>query len=210
MQHALLWSFNRVSHLKTLCKYINSTTHAMVFNLRPCKPCMQAWLPIKFLHPDWGIYCKTNLLGNCSKAHRTVRVCVICALVQSDNVDQWSSEKGCRLLIPSQTAILSTVPLNFSLTLMVKFPGWSNSMKVCFSYIQTIFQECFAPYLCFNIPIWFQKKVLLTVCWLSSPLWEVFPRYSSFLLSTKTCIWFSLICINFNLQCPQLVYLNTK
>ena len=36
------------------------------------------------------------------------------------------------------------------------------------------------------------------------------PGYSGFPLSSKTCIWFNLICINFNLQCPQLVCLNAK
>ena len=36
------------------------------------------------------------------------------------------------------------------------------------------------------------------------------PGYSGFPLSSKTCIWLNLICINFNLQCPQLVCLNAK
>ena len=45
-----------------------------------------------------------------------------------------------------------------------------------------------------------------------SPGYSGFPRvlqfssgYSGFPLSSKTCIWFNLICINFNLQCLQLV-----
>ena len=135
---------------------------------QPCKLCKQASLPIKFLPTDWGVDCKKKIFGgNCGKAHRTIRFCVICAL-QSDHVVQCSSERSCCLLIPSQTAIFTTVFLNFSLTLVTKYPGWLNSMKACYSYVQTIFQECFASYLCFNIPIWFQNKVSLTVCWLSS------------------------------------------
>ena len=36
------------------------------------------------------------------------------------------------------------------------------------------------------------------------------PEYSGFPIFSKTCIWFNLIYINFNLQCPQLVCLNAK
>ena len=33
-----------------------------------------------------------------------------------------------------------------------------------------------------------------------------FPEYSGFSLSSKTYISLDLICVNFNLQCPQLAY----
>lgn len=48
----------QISLLTTTCKYVNWTTHAMVFNLHMCKLCKEAWLLIKFAHPDWWIICK--------------------------------------------------------------------------------------------------------------------------------------------------------
>ena len=34
VQRALPWPPNKVSHLTVMCKYVNSTTHAMVCNLQ--------------------------------------------------------------------------------------------------------------------------------------------------------------------------------
>ena len=44
VQRALPWPPNKLSHLSIMCKYVNSTTHAMVFNLQLCELC-------KFTHP---------------------------------------------------------------------------------------------------------------------------------------------------------------
>ena len=73
VQRALPWPPNKLPHLTTTCKYVDSTTHAHVFNLQLCELFKEAWLPIKFAHPDWRISFKKTLLGGPGKARRTVK-----------------------------------------------------------------------------------------------------------------------------------------
>mgnify|MGYP002260030837 CR=1 FL=1 len=65
-------------------------------------------------------------------------------------------------------------------------------------------------------PMWpgfdFQTRRHMCVQFVGSLLCSerFFPGYSSFPLTSKTCIWLNLIFIHFNWQCPQLVCLNAK
>ena len=60
VQRALPWPPKKLSHLTITWKYVNSTTHLTVFNLQLCEFCKEAWLSIKFTHPDWRTICKKN------------------------------------------------------------------------------------------------------------------------------------------------------
>ena len=42
VQRALPWPPNKLSHLTTTCKYVNSTTYATVFNLQLWELCKEA------------------------------------------------------------------------------------------------------------------------------------------------------------------------
>ena len=58
VQRALPLLQNKLSHVTTTCKYVNSTTHATVFNLQQYELSLEARLSIKFAHSDWRIICK--------------------------------------------------------------------------------------------------------------------------------------------------------
>ena len=48
---------NKLSRFKTTCTYVNSTSHATVFNLQPCELCKDARLSTKFSHTGRRIIC---------------------------------------------------------------------------------------------------------------------------------------------------------
>ena len=54
-------SHQTVSHLTTGCKNVNLTIHATAFKLNPFELYKEAWLSIKFAHPDWRIIWKKKI-----------------------------------------------------------------------------------------------------------------------------------------------------
>ena len=62
VKRTLPWPPNKLSHLTTTCKYVNSTNNATLFNLQQCYICKQAWLSIKFSHPVRRINWKKNFV----------------------------------------------------------------------------------------------------------------------------------------------------
>ena len=55
-------SHQTVSHLTTGFKNVNFTIHATAFKLKPFELYKEAWLSIKFAHPDWRIIWKKNFV----------------------------------------------------------------------------------------------------------------------------------------------------
>ena len=101
--------------------------------------------------------------------------------------------------------IIRFKPLCVSIT---RFPLSQRSLKESSGGVVV---RALASHLCGPGSI-FQTQCYMWVEFVGSLLWsERFsPGYSGFPLSSKTCIWLNLICINFNLQSPQLLCLNVK